>query len=154
MPATTLDHVNVVVTDMERSVRFYTRLLGLRPVMDRELSGEWFERVVGRPGIRARCVILAAPEGGLRVELLRFEDGTAGPGDLSPWTGGLRHFAVRVDDLEAALNILAQEFGQVVEAVQVPPDIVKGGKGMCYVRDPDGAIIELCRYGSERPEFR
>jgi glyoxylase I family protein len=30
---------------------------------------------------------------------------------------------------------------------------VRGGKRMCYALDPDGAIIELCQYGGERPEF-
>jgi glyoxylase I family protein len=147
------DHVNVVVTDMERSLRFYSRLLGLAPVMDRILSGPWFERVTGLAGARARCVILAPPGGGCRVELLQFESMAAARESL-PSTPGLRHVALRVDDLDGTLGLLEREFGQRVEATEVPKDIVPGGKRMCYIRDPDGAMIELCQYGSEQPEFR
>ncbi|MBI3445575.1 MAG: VOC family protein [Magnetospirillum sp.] len=149
------DHVNIVVTDMDRSIAFYGTLLGLGMVMDRELSGEWFERVTGMAEARARCVILAAPDGGCRVELLAF----AAPSRQAlaeashPATPGLRHAAIRVADLQACLNILHRQFGQDAQVADVPKDIVKGGKRMCYITDPDGALIELCQYGSERPEF-
>ena len=149
------DHVNVVVSDMERSVAFYGTLLGLAVVMDRPLAGPWFDRVTGMTDARARCVILAAQDGGCRIELLAF----AGPprptiAEASlPATPGLRHLAIRVDDLDACLEVLHGMLGERVDVADVPHDIVKGGKRMCYIRDPDGALIELCQYGSERPEF-
>lgn len=146
------DHVNVVVTDMERSIRFYATLLGLGTVMDRPLEGDWFERVTGLAGARARCVILAAPDGTCRIELLRFENSGAAQPAL-PSTPGLRHVALRVSDLDRCLAVLGSQFGQVAVATEVPNDIVRGGKRMCYIRDPDGAIIELCEYGQEQPEF-
>lgn len=151
-----LDHANVVVPDMTRSLDFYTRILGLQPIMDRELSGHWFEQVTGIPLARARCVILDAPGGGCRIELLKFlAPPSNSPPASSPITAvGLRHLAVRVDDLDARLVILHDHFSQTVMPVEVPRDIVKSGKRMCYIRDPDGAIIELCDYGSETPEFR
>ena len=146
------DHVNVVVSDMERSLHFYARLLGLVPVMDRMLEGAWFEAVTGIAGARARCVILAAPDGGCRIELLCFDAMPAAESAL-PSTPGLRHVALRVDDLDSRLSLLHGAFGQRVVPIEVPKDIVRGGKRMCYIRDPDGAIIELCQYGSEQPEF-
>jgi catechol 2,3-dioxygenase-like lactoylglutathione lyase family enzyme len=147
------DHVNVVVTDMERSIRFYSRLLGLDPVMDRRLEGTWFEQVTGLQGAQARCVILASAGGGCRIELLQFAS-MPDAQESQPSTPGLRHVALRVDDLNGALTLLEREFGQKVEPTAVPTDIVRGGKRMCYIRDPDGAMIELCQYGSEQPEFR
>ena len=150
-----LDHVNVVVSDMARSMDFYAAILGLRLVMDRELSGEWFERVTGMVMARARCVIMDAPDGSCRIELLEFAqvDRAALEAAGRPATTGLRHFAVRVEDLDACLEVLRHRFGQTAEPVQVPSHIVKGGKRMCYIHDPDGAIVELCEYGSSRPEF-
>ena len=147
------DHVNVVVTDMERSTRFYSALLGLEVVMDRPLEGDWFERVTGLKGARARCVILAAPGGACRIELLEFADGAPAQPAL-PSTPGLRHLALRVDDMTARLETLRTQFGQTVDITEVPHHIVRGGKRMCYIRDPDGAMIELCQYGLEQPEFR
>lgn len=147
------DHVNVVVTDMERSIRFYSALFGLGIVMDRPLSGDWFERVTGLDDAKARCVILATPDGTCRIELLQFEARQPTEATL-PSTPGLRHLALRVDDLGACLETLHRQFGQTVTATQVPDHIIRGGKAMCYIRDPDGAIIELCQYGLEQPEFR
>ena len=148
------DHLNVVVTDMARSVTFYGEVLGLAPIMDRELCGEWFEQVTGLPGARARCVILDAPGGGCRVELLQFRTpASLLPPPSTPATVGLRHMAIRVTDLDSCLGVLDSRFGLSITPVQVPRDIVKSGKRMCYISDPDGAMVELCEYGSEIPEF-
>lgn len=145
----TLDHVNVVVSDIERSRDFYTRLLDLRPVMDRMLDGPWFEALTGIDAARARCVILDAKDGGCRVELLRFEPKGADFADgAHPATAGLRHFALRVADLEACLSRL----DAAPPVVEVPREIVPVGKRMAYVVDPDGAIVELAEYGGE-PAF-
>lgn len=145
-----LDHVNVVVSEPERSIAFYGRLLGLSVVMDRVLDGMWFEEVTGRPGARARCIILDVPGGGCRIELLAFHDaeGTAIPANTLPATLGLRHFAVRVDNMEACLSTLDEP----PLIIAVPRDIVPVGKRMAYVRDPDGAIVELAEYGGT-PSF-
>ncbi|HLO75073.1 MAG TPA: VOC family protein [Magnetospirillum sp.] len=145
-----LDHVNVVVSDPERSIAFYSRLLGLSVVMDRMLDGLWFEEVTGLAGARARCVIMDAPNKGCRIELLAFEaaSGTAIPANALPPTLGLRHFAVRVDNIEACLSTLPEP----PLIIAVPRNIVPVGKRMAYVRDPDGAIVELAEYGGT-PSF-
>lgn len=140
-----LDHVNVVVGDPDRSIAFYAGLLGVVPVMDRVLEGEWFERLTGIAGAQARCVILDAPGGGCRIELLAFIDseGTLLPANAIPSTVGLRHFAVRVDDLDSCLATLETP----PPVIEVPRAIVPVGKRMAYVIDPDGAIVELAEYG-------
>lgn len=139
-----LDHVNVVVTDAERSLAFYGRLLGVAPVMDRMLEGPWFDALTGMAGARARCIILDAPEGGCRIELLAFaQDHAALPANSLPATPGLRHVAIRVSDLDACLATMAEP----PPVIEVPRDIVPVGKRMAYIIDPDGAIIELAEYG-------
>lgn len=145
-----LDHVNVVVGEPERSIAFYGRLLGLSVIMDRMLDGLWFEEVTGIAGARARCVILDAPGGGCRVELLAYcdADGAPLPANSRPSTVGLRHFAVRVANIEACLATLDEP----PLIIAVPRDIVPLGKRMAYVRDPDGAIVELAEYGGT-PSF-
>jgi len=153
--ASRLDHVNVVVLDVDRSLAFYDACLGLRPVMDRILEGPWFERLTGMPDARARCVILQGPGGGCRVELLQFlaQDGHALPANQWPATPGLRHFAVRVDAIDPIVATLKNRLGITVDIVEVPADIVRGGKRMVYVRDPDGAIVELSQYAEAEPNF-
>jgi catechol 2,3-dioxygenase-like lactoylglutathione lyase family enzyme len=152
---TSLDHVNVVVRDVERSLVFYEACLGLKPVMDRVLEGPWFEKLTEMDGARARCVILQNPAGGCRIELLQFvgQDGAPLPANRLPATPGLRHFAVRVEAIDPIATALRARLNIAVEVVDVPPDIVRGGKRMAYVRDPDGAIVELSQYAEARPEF-
>ena len=144
------DHLNIVVADIAESARFYQTLFGMSVTLDCELSGDWFEAVTGFSGARAHCVILRAGEGGFRIELLRY---LAPPGRAEPATGalttqGLRHFAVRVADIDAALA-LARSLGYAagVEPVQVPASILPTGKRMAYLRDPDGVVLELAEYG-------
>lgn len=150
-----LDHVNVVVAGVDRSLAFYRDCLGLAPVMDRVLDGAWFERLTGMAGARARCVILQSEGGGCRVELLQFlgEDGLPLPANSLPATAGLRHFSIRVADIDAIARALHERLGQKVDIVEVPADIVRGGKRMAYVRDPDGAIVELSQYREANPVF-
>jgi catechol 2,3-dioxygenase-like lactoylglutathione lyase family enzyme len=118
--------------------------------MDRVLDGPWFEEVTGIAGAHARCVILDAPGNGCRIELLAFRgaDGRAIAANTVASTVGLRHFAVRVDDIEQCLSTLDEP----PLIIGVPRDIVPVGKRMAYVRDPDGAIVELAEYGGT-PSF-
>ena len=127
-----LDHLNIVVSDLVESVRFYRTLFGMTVVLDRKLAGGWFETVTGCPGGRARCVILNSADSGLRIELLAYEEppGRAEPATRALSTHGLRHFAVRVADIDAALA-LARSLGYA-EA---------------YLHDPDGVVVELAEYG-------
>jgi len=145
-----LDHLNIVVAEMAESVRFYRTLFGLAVALDCELSGEWFEAVTGLAGARAHCVILAGADSGLRIELLRYLEppGRAEPATAALATQGLRHFAVRVADIDAALA-LARSLGYArgVEPVRVPFSILPAGKRMAYLRDPDGVVVELAEYG-------
>lgn len=145
-----LDHVNVVVSDMARSIAFYTRLLDLEVIMDRRLEGPWYEALSGRPGATTRCVILDRREGGSRIELLE----ASSPGCAAPaGAPGLGHFALRVNDLDRRLDEYAALTGRRVAPVSVPETIVRGGKRMAYLTDPDGALLELAEYGLTRPEF-
>src|SRR5262249_48671423 len=83
-----LDHVNLAVTDLERSRRFYAEVLGLRE-LERPpypLPGAWFE--VG-DGMLHLSVVERAP---------------ANPdGPIDSREG---HFALRVDDFDAKLESL------------------------------------------------
>lgn len=145
-----LHHINLVVADLERSLAFYVGLLGMRVTFQTTLSGDWIDRVVGLRGVVAHCVFLQPDGGGCRIELLRYEspEGVALDAASLPHTAGLRHFAVEVtglDDLYDRLSAAGVAF--VSPPVQVPFRIVDGiQKRLCYARDPDGVIVELCTH--------
>jgi hypothetical protein len=59
-----IDHLNVVVGDMARSLAFYTGVLGGVKTKEARLTGEWIERIVGLKGVQAHAVFVELPGGG------------------------------------------------------------------------------------------
>jgi glyoxylase I family protein len=145
-----VNHLNIVVADMERSLAFYVGLLGMRVTFETELVGDWISEVVGLSGAVARCVFCQPEGGGARLELLEYRRpaGVAFPENRLANTLGLRHFALEVDDLDAWYTRLTAAGVEAVSApVTVPFRIVDGiQKRLCYLRDPDGVIVELCEH--------
>ena len=147
-----VDHINIVVTELERSVKFYTEILGFRIVRNAHLKGEWIDKIVGLNGVEANVVYVVAPGGGPRIELLQY---ISPKGDLisensQPNTPGLRHIAFRVYDIQTLYNRLKENkvtiFG---EPVPVPSGVIKhdaGQKTLLYFLDPDGVVLELAEY--------
>jgi catechol 2,3-dioxygenase-like lactoylglutathione lyase family enzyme len=145
-----VNHVNIVVADMERSLAFYVGLLGLVTTFEIELAGDWIETVTGLPGVRAHCVFCQPSDGGARFELLQYVS-PAGealrPASL-PNTTGLRHVAFEVDNLD---ETYARLTGAGVPFVSPPVAVPFGVAGairkrLCYCHDPDGVIVEFADY--------
>lgn len=149
-----IDHINLVVADLERSVRFYTEVLGFRKTRDVVMEGAWIDQIVGLQGVRGRVAFVVAPGGEPRLELLCYDRpaGPALPENSRPNTQGLRHLALRVDDMDAMVNRLRQAGVTLFSApVRVPGGVVKhdaGDKTLVYFLDPDGVILELAEYTS------
>ena len=120
-----LEHVNLTVADLQRSVDFYTRVFGFAVRWQGETSD-------GKP---------AAHVGDDRSYLALFQ---AAPGSSRPSLDyeavGLNHFGFVVDDLDAARGRLA-ELGITphMEADYDP------GRRL-YFLDPDGIEVELVQY--------
>lgn len=142
MTVVRMDHVGIVVDDLEAATAFFVEL-GLRLVGEGAVEGEWVDRVIGLEGARSRIAMLETPDGHSRLELTAFDAPPSPPGDpRAPSNApGLRHVLFAVDDLEdtvARLRPLGAELvGEVVETSY--------GRGyrLCYLRGPGGIIVEL-----------
>ena len=146
-----IDHVNIVVSDMERSIRFYSEVLGLRRGFEVMLEGQWIATVTGLAGARAHCVFMETDDSSVRLELLQYFDpmGTAIEANSLPHTPGLRHVAFTVSDLDALIGRLREKgVLPVSEPVEVPFAVgAMGRKRLCYFHDPDGTLLEVAVYG-------
>lgn len=147
-----IDHVNIVVSDLERSIHFYTRVLGLKETRRARLTGDWIETVVGLKGVEADVAFVQPVGGGPRIELIQYHTppGEEFSAHSRPNTHGLRHIAFQTDDMEGLRARLesagAPFFGP---PVQVPGGVVEhddGNKSLCYFLDPDGVLLELAAY--------
>jgi catechol 2,3-dioxygenase-like lactoylglutathione lyase family enzyme len=147
-----IDHVNIVVDNLEAMTRFYRDRLGFKVTKQVTISGAWIDQVVGLNGVEADVVYLD-PSSGPRVELIKYRS-PAGQlhEDLpEPNTRGLRHLAFRVDNIDSTSMGLRRSGIEMISEVQdVPSDQVTyaGGvrKRLCYFRDPEGNLLELCEY--------
>ena len=120
-----LVYTGIRVKDLEKSVEFYTGVMGMKET--------------GRNNIDAaggKVVSLASEEGGHEIELNYYEKGSKF--DLAYVPGeGLDHLAFRVEDLDRALEEAAKAGNpKVLE--------MKGATSRwAYIQDPNGIYIEL-----------
>jgi catechol 2,3-dioxygenase-like lactoylglutathione lyase family enzyme len=145
-----IDHINIVVADLERSARFYEQVFGLKRGFSATLEGGWIEKVTALQGVSASCLFLDNPEGGTRLELLRYDapQGQESPLHSQPNAIGMRHIAFEVDDMAAVLDRLrALGHKPLSEPVEVPFKVGSlGRKHLCYFHDPDGTLLEIAAY--------
>ena len=148
-----IDHLNIVVADLARSVKFYTEVLGFVKTADVHMQGAWIEEIVGLKGVEGLVAFVELPGGGgPRIELLQYvaPAGAVLPENSRSNTHGLRHIALRVDDIAAmAAKLRAAGVTLFSDPVRVPQGVVKfaaGDKTLVYVLDPDGVIVELAEY--------
>jgi lactoylglutathione lyase len=118
-------YVGIRVTNLEKSIEFYTKLLGMK--------------VTGRGKIeqtKGETVGLQTEEGGFILELNHYEKDS--PYNTKYAAGeGLDHLAFKIDNLNKALEeARLAGYGTVLE---IKAD---GGK-WAYIEDPDGIWIEL-----------
>lgn len=120
----TLLHTMIRVSDLERSVQFYTDVLGLR---------EQRRKVLEKAD--ATLVFLDDGSGHHAIELTYNHDGRRY--ELGNQFG---HFALGVGDLEATRGELA---AKGIEFSRGPYRVSEGGSMIAFIRDPDGIEIEL-----------
>lgn len=117
-------YTGIRVRDLERSVRFYTRVLGMK------------ETGRGTMPHGGRYVNLGSPGSAQRLELNWYSPGSR---FYSRYRNGdeLDHLSVTVDDVGKAFKELVRKGATVA----VAPADSQGTE--VYVRDPDGIWIEL-----------
>jgi catechol 2,3-dioxygenase-like lactoylglutathione lyase family enzyme len=135
-----MDHVGIVVDDIEAATAFFVEL-GFKLQGEGSVEGGWVDRVVGLEGVRSQLVMVETPDGNGRLELVKFHAPSSPDGDrhAPANTPGIRHIAVLVDDIDAAVAGLRAHGAELVGEVERYGDVYR----LCYVRGPEGIIVEL-----------
>lgn len=145
-----LDHINLVVEDLERAAHFYEHVFGWRRGFSATLEGAWIESVTGLVGVQAQCLFLESPDGGARIELLRYESPSGERLDVNSLanTIGARHIAFEVGSIEETLEkVHGLGLESVGDVVEVPFRVGNlGAKRLVYFRDFDGVLVEAAAY--------
>lgn len=150
-----IDHLNIVVENIEFSTKFYTEILGFENTLELDLDAKWMEEITGFSSPKAKCVFLEPTSKNCRIELLEYinpktnivESQTQHQLNLQ----GIRHIALEVDNIDEIYN-RAKKFGVefISKPIQVPLEVVPSGKILCYLKAPDGVILELAQYKNKK----
>ena len=122
---TGIGHIAVTCQDIDKSLDFYTRILGLPEAfrMNNDDGSLWM-------------VYLKTGSDDF-IEL--FTNGPP-PADIPQNASGFKHLCLWVDDIEATVNDLKEK------GLDVDPNGIKTGRSKCkqyFIADPDGLRIEL-----------
>ena len=141
------NHMGIVVSDLERSRRFYQDVLGFRVwYEDSSVPDEATAKLLGlRPPLGAELCYLELD--GCAIELIALRRaGSHGAAAERPMSEtGLSHLSVSVDDIRATAARAVECGGSIVESSDLGVALM--------VRDPDGQLIELLTmdYPNGRP---
>jgi catechol 2,3-dioxygenase-like lactoylglutathione lyase family enzyme len=136
-----LDHVSVVVDDLENAVGFFVAL-GLTRQQEMPIEGPWVDRVNGMRGIQVDIVMMQTPDGHGQIELTRFRHPPLvdiEPAIQPPNALGLRSIMFAVDSVDDAVAELRAHGGTLVGEVAEYEDKYR----LCYLRGPAGIIVAL-----------
>jgi catechol 2,3-dioxygenase-like lactoylglutathione lyase family enzyme len=138
--------VGMTVADMDRSVGFYSQVLGFRKVSDAEVWGPEPERFQGIFGLRVRVVRMQL--GDEQIELTEYltPRGRPIPVDSRSHDRWFQHIAIIVTDMDRAYAWLREHrVEHVSPAPQRLPDWNPnaGGIRAFYFKDPDGHPLEV-----------
>lgn len=119
-----IDHVEIIPLDVEKTIGFYTNVLGFKVKERRKVQMPPLEEVI----------YLTLND--TMVEILSVKGVT--PASAMPWQASYRMLAIEVEDMDKAVEYLKSKG---VEISRPPVSVGKSRRG--EIKDPNGLSIEL-----------
>ena len=132
----TYNHTGQVVTDLERSKRFYQQVFGFRiwyEITPPDVPTAQLTGLIPPLAVTASYLTLD----GFVLELMHYgaEGATAPYRARTMNEPGLTHLSIAVDDVHGVAALAVEHGGQLIEESDIGAAL--------FVRDPDGQLIEL-----------
>lgn len=138
-----VQHTGLTVSNLERSVDFYVRILGCTLIMSQEKTGGYLAAIVGYPNASLKMAHLSDPAGHHVIELFEYIVPEMVKTDLEPRLIGNAHLCFLVSDLNAIYDTIKNEG---ITFISGPVDVDTGanaGGAALYLKDPDGITMEI-----------
>jgi catechol 2,3-dioxygenase-like lactoylglutathione lyase family enzyme len=157
--AQAVDTIGMTVSDVDRSVEFYSKVLSFEKVSEVEVAGPTFERLQGVFGLRLHVVRMKLGEQTIELTEYLAPRGRPYPADTRSNDRWFQHIAIIVSDMDKAYRWLREH--KVEHASSGPqrlPDWNKnaGGIRAFYFRDPDRHYLEVLEFpeGKGDPKWK
>lgn len=156
---TAVDSIGLTVSDLDRSVEFYAKVLSFEKVSEGEVAGEDFEHLHGVFGLRLRTARMRLGDEFIELTEYLAPRGRPAPADARSNDRWFQHIAIIVRDMDKAYQWLRQNKVQHSSpGPQRLPDWNKnaGGIQAFYFRDPDGHPLEILAFPPDKgdPKWR
>jgi catechol 2,3-dioxygenase-like lactoylglutathione lyase family enzyme len=148
-PITAVDSVAVTVSDLDRAVEFYSKVLAFEKVADREVAGDDYEHLLGVFGVRVRSARMRLGDEYLELQQFLAPHGRPIPLDSRSNDHWFQHVAIIVSDMTAAYARLRSfHVEHASSGPQRLPDWNPNAGGITafYFHDPDGHILEVLQF--------
>ena len=144
-----IESVGFTVSDMNKAVEFYTRVLTFEKVSETEIYGTEFEHLTGVFGARAKVVRLKL--GGETIELTEYltPQGRPIPVDSRSNDRWFQHLAIIVSDMDKAYaGLRANNVRHASTGPQTLPAYITAAAGIkaFYFKDPDNHALEILQF--------
>src|SRR5207244_9414351 len=103
-----VDAIGITVSDMDRAVDFYSKVLTFEKVSDTEVAGEIYEHLEGVFGLRIRVVRMRLGDESIELTEYLAAKGRAIPPDARSNDRSFQHVAIIVSDMDKAYAWLRQ----------------------------------------------
>lgn len=152
-----VESVGMTVSDMDRSVDFYGRVLSFGKVSDIELAGTEYEHLESVFGLRMRVVRMQL--GSELIELTEYlaPRGRPAPTDSRSNDRWFQHIAIITSDMDKAYAWLRQNKVQHASSgPQTLPEYIRPAAGIraFYFTDPDGHPLEILQFPENKGSAR
>ena len=142
-----LGSVGMTVSEMDRSVHFFSKVLSFEKVSDTELEGSEYERLMGVFGLRIRVVHMRLGDQSIRLtQYIAPPDGRPIPVPSRSNDLWFQHVAIIVSDMDIAYQrVRKYKVRQISPNPQTIPksNVAAAGIKAFKFRDPDGHNLEL-----------
>jgi catechol 2,3-dioxygenase-like lactoylglutathione lyase family enzyme len=156
-PVQALQAVGITVSDMERSIAFYSTVLDFEKTSDQEVWGSEYEHLQGVFGLRVRVVRMKLGEEELELSEYLAPPGRPAPADSRSNDRWFQHIAIIVSDMDRAYERLrANRVRHASAGPQLLPAWNRhaGGIRAFYFKDPDGHPLEILQFPPDKGQAK
>ncbi len=150
---TAVDSIGLTVSDLDRSVEFYNKVLRFEKVSEIEVEGDGYERLTGVFGLRMRIARMKLGDESIELTEFLAPRGRPAPVDARSNDRWFQHIAVIVSDMDRAYRWLREH---KVHHASPGPQLLPawnpnaGGIRAFYFHDPDGHPLEILWFPQDK----
>jgi catechol 2,3-dioxygenase-like lactoylglutathione lyase family enzyme len=136
-----IDHIGVIVNNLEVAKKFFTDLGFIVQGEADEKNSALLDKVIGIKNAHSQIVFLATPDGETKLELTKFlnPSGEVTPAESVMYAHGYKHIALVVEGIDEIVEGLKAKGMDIFVDVYNYQDAYK----LCYFRGPEGILVEL-----------